>query len=215
MASRVMHLAIVQALLPRQAWKDPEALVFGALLPDAMPPGSNSRMSHFVACQRGMRCYDLKEFRRLYGDKLAEEGLYLGYYLHLIQDIVYRRFLYGPYNLHFRTPAERELLYRDYAILNRYLIEKKGLAPIAACPAQAEEAEIRGRFGLEPRRLLADLERDFTRAVEGEAAFITREMAEEYLGAALALCEKELDALKTGAPLLDPWELAWNIRRDS
>ena len=70
-----MHLAIVQALLPRQAWKDPEALVFGALLPDAMPPGSNSRMSHFVACQRGMRCYDLKEFRRLYGDKLAEEAV--------------------------------------------------------------------------------------------------------------------------------------------
>ena len=45
-----MHLAIVQALLPRQAWKDPEALVFGALLQDAMPPGSNIRMSHFVAC---------------------------------------------------------------------------------------------------------------------------------------------------------------------
>lgn len=213
MASRIMHYAITQRL--RHRWKDPASLTFGALLPDAVPLARRSRASHFVADRGDRRTYDVGEFRRLFGVRLEEEGLYLGYYLHLIQDSAYRHFLYCQYDLRFRTPAQQERLYRDYSILNRYLIEKDGLAPLTACPEGAEDAEICQLFGLEPELLLAALRGDFTQEPEGEPEVFTREMAGEYMEYAQKLCETELDALEQGRPLLDPWALAWNTRRDS
>lgn len=210
-----MHYAITQRLSQRHSWKDPASLTFGALLPDAVPPAQRSRASHFVASREDRRTYDVGEFRRLFGSRLEEEGLYLGYYLHLVQDSAYRQFLYCQYDLHCNTPAQFEQLYRDYSILNRYLIEKDGLAPVTACPEGIADAEICKQFGLEPKLLLADLNGDFTRDTQGEAEVFTREMADEYMEYAQKLCETELAALEQGRPLLDPWALAWNTRRDT
>lgn len=214
MASRVMHLAVATLLMRERAFRDPAGLLAGALLPDANPPGVNSRLSHFVATRDGKRNYDAGAFRGLYGDRLGEEGLYLGYYLHLLQDIAYRRFLYCDHDLHFRTQEQREALYRDYRILNGYFIEKYGLTCPEGFPAGTEDAAVCRQFGLEPGRLLEDLRRDFAGSPQGEPAFITPELAEEYVRSAWALCREELDALAQGRPLLDCWKLAWDVDRD-
>lgn len=51
-------------------------------------------------------------------------------------------------------------------------------------------------------------------AVPGrQPVFLTWNMAREFLGAALVLCQKELYALGKGGSLLDPWELAWESQR--
>lgn len=215
MASRVMHLAAATLLMRERAFRDPAGLLAGALLPDANPPGVNSRLSHFIAARDGKRTYDVGAFRALYGGRLGEEGLYLGYYLHLLQDIAYRRFLYCGHDLHFRTQEQREALYRDYKILNGYFIKKYGLIFPGGFPAGTEGAAVCVRFGLEPGRLLEDLRRDFAESPQGEPAIITRELAEEYVQSARALCRDELDALAQGRPLLDCWKLAWDADRDT
>lgn len=215
MASRVMHMAVTRILLDRETFKDPQGLLAGALLPDAPRPSENSRASHFKCDRGGRRTYDLAEFRCQYGNRLAEEGLYLGYYLHLIQDLDYRRLIYGKYNLRSRIRGQLERLYQDYSILNGYIIEKYQLVCPPAFPTGIEEAAVCRQFGLDPQGLLASLQKDFESKSEGDTAFFSREMAEEYIQTVLTLCEKELESVKRGRPLLDPWALAWNTRRDT
>ncbi len=213
MASRVMHLAVAHALTARRRFKDPQAFLLGALLPDAPRPRENARASHFVSTRGDKRTYDLEEFRGLYGKKLAEEGLYLGYYLHLVQDIAYRRLLYGKYDLRRYMPQQLDRLYQDYSILNGTIIKKYRLPCLAMLPAGIEDAAVCRQFRLNAQGLLAELEGDFNRKAEGETTLFSREMAEEYIQSALALCETELTALTQGFPPLDPWTLAWTINK--
>ncbi len=213
MASRVMHLAAAQGLLARRTFQNPQAFLAGALLPDAPRTGDNARASHFISSRAGKRTYDLAEFRRLYGEELAEEGLYLGYYLHLIQDIVYRRLIYGKYGLRRSLPEQLDNLYQDYSILNGYIIEKHRLDCPNTFPAGIENAAVCRKFGLNAQGLLVELRGDFSRKAEGETALFSREMAEEYIQSAIGLCETELDTLAQGLPPLDPWTLAWTIKK--
>lgn len=59
---------------------------------------------------------------------MKKDDLYLGYYLHLIQDMLYRRFLYGEHGWNSSIPGNVEKLHRDYEILNGYVAEKYGLS---------------------------------------------------------------------------------------
>lgn len=212
MASRIMHLVLARELLKGRELSQPEAFVFGSLLPDAPRPetaGKGNRASHFLADRGPLRTYDLEEFRRLYGERLREEGLYLGYYLHLIQDIVYRRFQHGKWNWGRLSQEDFARLYQDYSLLNGLLIRRYGLRE-ESIPEEGDGEELCRRFSLRPGELLEQVRDDFRRKGTGEPAFLTWDMAEEYVRAAFELCQRELEALGRGEPLLDPWDLAWN-----
>lgn len=219
MASRIMHLVLAQELLKDRKLSQSEAFLFGALLPDAprSPAGkAGNRASHFLADRGPLRTYDLDEFRQLYGERLREEGLYLGYYLHLIQDIVYRRFQHGKWAWGKLSKEQFTRLYQDYSLLNDLFICQYRLENNVKIPREAEGEDICRRFSLRPGELLEQVEEDFRRERAGEPeepVFLTWNMAREFLGAALALCQKELYALGKGGSLLDPWELAWESQR--
>lgn len=66
------------------------------------------------------------------------------------------------------------------------------------------------RFSLRPGELLEQVRWDFRSTGAGEPAYLTWEMVRDFIQAALELCQKELDAMAGGGPLLDPWDLAWN-----
>ena len=59
---------------------------------------------------------------------MEKDDLYLGYYLHLIQDMLYRRFMYGEHGWNSSAPGNVEKLHRDYEILNEYVSKKYGLS---------------------------------------------------------------------------------------
>lgn len=52
---------------------------------------------------------------------MKTDDLYLGYYLHLVQDICYRHFVYDKYKWNPMIPGNVEKLHKDYSIINIYV----------------------------------------------------------------------------------------------
>ncbi len=88
--------------------------------------GGNSHLKKKI-CENTRYTYDLEFFRDRYGKYMEKDDLYLGYYLHLIQDMLYRRFMYGEHGWNSSVPGNVEKLHRDYEILNEY-VSKKNMA---------------------------------------------------------------------------------------
>ncbi len=125
MASSVIHYAITDELIRRRQFKDSLRLKLGSVLPDA-GVGGNSHMK--ITIDDGHRkTYDFEGYRKMFGDLMKEDDLYLGYYLHLIQDVVFRHFVYDKHHWNPNIPGAVDRLHGDYAIGNRYLVKKYGL----------------------------------------------------------------------------------------
>ena len=128
MASSMIHLAVVQEMMKEVSFRDIARLRLGVILPDGAVEG-NSHLKKKI-CENTRYTYDLEIFREQYGAYMKKDDLYLGYYLHLIQDMLYRRFLYGEHGWNSSIPGNVEKLHRDYedavAVLDR--IPKEVLA---------------------------------------------------------------------------------------
>ena len=55
---------------------------------------------------------------------MKQDELYLGYYLHLIQDIFYRYFIYSEHDWNPTIPGNIDHLHRDYAITNWHVVNR-------------------------------------------------------------------------------------------
>ena len=100
-------------------------------------------------------------------------------------------------------------LHRDYSLCNAPLAEKYALSPpeIPAC-LSGEPVSAIGDFDL--AELHEAMREYFTApAPEETPFFFTQKMAEDYIAKAAVLCRGELDALYSGAPLLDERQAAW------
>ena len=87
MASSIIHMAVTRLTALKLNLKDSDRLLLGAVLPDLC--ADEYPNSHLKLRIRGgtKNTYDLAAFRNSYGNLMAEDCLYLGYYLHLVQDI--------------------------------------------------------------------------------------------------------------------------------
>lgn len=126
MASSMIHLAIVQEMRKEVSFRDINRLFLGVILPDGAVAG-NSHLKKKI-CKNTRYTYDLEFFRDRYGKYMEKDDLYLGYYLHLIQDMLYRRFMYGDHGWNSSAPGNVKKLHRDYEILNEYISKKYGLS---------------------------------------------------------------------------------------
>ena len=111
MASSMIHLAITQELLKKGAFarwdlKDPARLRLGAVLPDGAVRG-NSHLKQCI-CEGTRFHYDLEFYREHYGPRMRTDALYLGYYLHLVQDTFFRNFIYGECHFDSSVPGNVE-----------------------------------------------------------------------------------------------------------
>ena len=87
MASSMIHLAVVQEMMKEVSFRDIARLRLGVILPDGAVEG-NSHLKKKI-CENTRYMYDLEIFREQYGAYMKKDDLYLGYYLHLIQDMLY------------------------------------------------------------------------------------------------------------------------------
>ena len=91
MASRVMHLAVQAEQNREMPPRNPDRLALGVIQPDGVATKVDQRASHLkITLPDGRMTDDLTGFRQRFGPELARVELYLGYYLHLVQDLVYR-----------------------------------------------------------------------------------------------------------------------------
>ena len=87
MASSMIHLAIIQCIIVKTEFNNLDRLRLGVILPDGAVSG-NSHLKKMI-CEQTRVTYDLEFYREKYGEQMKTDELYLGYYLHLIQDILY------------------------------------------------------------------------------------------------------------------------------
>lgn len=116
MASRIMHLAIAGGVAQKTEIKDIKRFRLGIVLPDAYSPEVNTEISHLKIniLEGTKKTYKLAYFRETYADEIIKDSLYLGYYMHLIQDILYRKFVYDKYKWNPMIEGNVKRLHNDY-----------------------------------------------------------------------------------------------------
>ena len=210
MASSIMHLAVTCELAKKYDFSNIDRLKFGAILPDA-GKGKDGHINKFI-WGRNKKSYDFELFRDRFGDLMNTDDLYLGYYLHLVQDICYRHFVYDKYKWNPMIPGNVERLHKDYSIINYYVAEKYGLKNDIAAPEGFENEAINSLCTFDINWLIESMSGYFEKVDDEDIFFFTREMADEFIAEAVELCSKELSELKNGGPLIDSYDTAWNNR---
>ena len=199
MASSLMHMAVSKSFIDEI--ENPDLLYLGCVLVDA-----GGQENHFRArTEDGRKFYDLNRFRAAYGDRLLNDDFTLGYYMHLLQDMVYRTFVYQEHGWNPRLPGNVARLYNDYRLLNTHLVREYGFSPLRI------PEKLKGHPLLSDRAdgFLKDMEEQFEPYHEGDSFFLTPQMAAEYIDHAAKLCKTELAALKHGRFAIDPMEYTY------
>ena len=208
MASSIVHLAITNELFKTHEFNNISRLKLGTVLPDA----GEKNLGHLKikTPETNRSTYDFEGFRIKYSELLKTDDLYLGYYLHLVQDICYRHFVYDRYHWNPTIPGNVERLHNDYAITNHYVAVKYNLKNDIVIPDDFDREPINELCKFDIKWLTESLDTYFQTEGEGDIFFFTKEMTEEYIAEAIALCSKELQALKAGTGMIDGYENAWS-----
>ena len=210
MSSRIVHLAIAGEINKIHPLPEPERFYLGSILPDACP----DKQAHYrkLLAEGTRRTLDLSGFRRLYGDRLQSDSLYLGYYLHLLQDILFRNEIYEVVGFDPRPAGNIPQLHLDYRLTNRYVINKYGLTNLVRVPAglEAEPLWQEWQFALTP--FLEELARDFRDTPRGTPKYFTEAVADRLIHRSVRLCLQELEALRNETGFFDEERSSWRVR---
>ena len=153
---------------------------------------------------------DLNYFRKLYGRKLIVDELYLGYYLHLIQDIIFRNFVYQDFDWKSAIPGNVDKLHKDYELLNPYIIAEYELENCFLIPDKIKKEELYQIYPFDLEYTLQQLEKEFQPQVDGKLSFFTGAMVDAYIEKAYIVCMDELKAIMQGKNYMDPLKYAWS-----
>lgn len=83
----MIHYLIASEIIKRSKINNIERFICGSLLPDA---SADHKKSHYSETDNdGYHFMNLNKYYADYKNRLNDE-LYLGYYLHLVQDIIFR-----------------------------------------------------------------------------------------------------------------------------
>ena len=181
------------------------------MLPDAYRDVSFRAASHYrLEMPDGSRYFDFDRFRVDFSGLVACDALYLGYYMHLVEDAFYRRFCYVRHRIFFRNDEDVQKLHRDYHLLNAYLVQSRKLSFSLYLPENFAREPIHRVAPFEAEAFLEQLREDFLEHPEGETHFITRELIDDFMEQYLPLAEKELRAVLAGSRFLRAADLAWS-----
>ncbi|MBR6872330.1 MAG: hypothetical protein IKN17_02350 [Ruminococcus sp.] len=191
MASRMIHLAIASRVAREYEPADRERFFFGSVLPDS---GQDKAGHFFKFIKNGTRkTYDLAGFRQRY-PQYRRDPLYLGYYFHLIEDIVHRNYMYGDIGIDPRPEGFVIQLHRDYTLINPAIIQKYELKPLSV-PEDIDSEPIVRDHGLRPHQFAEEMRGDFLTQDTGKPLIFTEQNAFELIEKAAAVCLEELRAI--------------------
>lgn len=211
MASRIIHLAITNALAEQYKFNDIQRLRFGAIIPDASVDRKEYMKSHFKMNigDEGERTYNLSNFRERFSESMREDDLYLGYYLHLIQDLLYRHFVYDKYHWNPRPEGNVERLHEDYRQINSYVIGKYNIGKDICIPLSFANEPLNEIASFNAEAFMEEFEKDFESVEPKERFFFTDTMTDEYIQWAIDYCLKELKALENNEAFFNEYEWSW------
>lgn len=214
MASRIMHLAIGKLLEEQIDLKDVERFRIGQILPDAIEHNTNVPYnSHFRrSFNNNTKCgMDFNAYYLEYEKEILEDSLYLGYYFHLIEDVIFRQFIYYHLGTISKrgTPELLNVLYNDYHILNEYLIQKHHLLPLKS-PTNFENERINQICPFDLDSFLTEMQGDFSDHFSEEPKLFTKSYVDSYIEQCRAYCSREYFSLQKHTHAFYPIELLWD-----
>lgn len=216
MASTLMHLAIAKRIESKKHIVDKSRYRIGQILPDVNASSSNNHNdSHYkvTICDGMKKMFDFSEFYHTCKEKILSDDIYLGYYLHLVQDAFYRKFLYIDSGYQVTSKKDVEVLHNDYRILNSYLVSNYEIGDNLRTPESLPEELISEKNRPDLQEFLQEIAIQRTIKQEGKLFFFTETMADEYIAKATELCCKEFDAIMLGHSCLNPIDYAWELVR--
>lgn len=210
MASRLLHLAVAEKLMEAFPVKDTNRFRLGCIMPDACNPAASKSDSHLkcFVCGKSKTTYDLDGYLSKFSGQM-NDALYLGYYLHLIQDLVFREIIYDKYRWNPCIPGNVARLHNDYRLINEHIIKKYDLKDDIQPVLELECEGIYSIYPFEIESFLNDMTLDFRDQSKGESFFFTTEMADDFVASATESCMKEIKALNEGKHYVDAYERAW------
>lgn len=214
MAQRTIHYLIGEELIRGGGIRDIDRFRIGNLLPDAIEDLDFRDLTHYQAETEidghAVRTSDFERFRRDFAPLVETDGLYLGYYMHLVEDACYRR-LWEKAGLreHQMTRERVAVLHNDYHLLNFYIVNRWGLKNELVYPAGFEAEPIRRIYPFLLRDFLDEMSGDFSERPQGTTHYMTERLLEQYLDEAMPVCREALRRILSGATPLDPMELSW------
>lgn len=209
MAQRTVHYVFGLRLAEACGIDDVLRFLLGSLLPDAISSKDERDVTHYVfRGADGTRYYQFDHFRRDFADR-TRDPLYLGYYMHLVEDCFYRAFCHEDYQLYFIQDEAVRALHRDYHLLNPWLVRRYALQNLLVIPSDFQTEPLAGLADFALTKLQADLAQDFTEQPAGDFTYLSPAMMEEFIERYLPQAEAELRAVLEGRELLHAADFAW------
>ena len=207
MAQRLVHYAIAKKVIEKNIIENEYNFVIGSLIPDCNEhTNEHHSFTHNVVVNENEKTVDFNAFFERYREEILNNELYLGYYIHLITDALYRNFMYNIKDLRKYRKDENfsEKLYSDYNKLNKILINKYNLEPI-----NIDKNIIPLEFNLADISIFQqDFDNDFTKEYDiKKVYYLTKEIIFEFIDYAVELLYNHIINLKNGKIKL--LELYW------
>ena len=213
MAQRTIHYLIGEELIGLGV-REVDRFRVGNLLPDAIEDLPDRKITHYQTDElvdgKSMRLSDFERFRREFAPLVESDGLYLGYYMHLVEDACYRIF-WRKAGLRERqmTREKVAVLHNDYHLLNAYIVRSRGLRDEIVFPENFENEPINRIYPFLLKDFLEEMRGDFTENPQGTTHYMTEALLEDYLSGAMEICREALLRVLAGDEPMDPHRLMW------
>ncbi len=176
MAQRTIHY-LVGELIRDDHIKDVNRFRIGSILPDAYTPTGKypdviRQLTHFEEYHDDTIYYHYERFVECFKDHM-DDDLYLGYYMHLVEDMYWRKFWKENDMESAKTFGDIEVIHHDYHMMNEYIVKTYGLEEEIVGIEHFEKEAINEVFAYHLDTILADLHHDFNEHVEGEFVYLT------------------------------------------
>ena len=178
-------------------------------MPDAYAKGSDRDRTHFIVKTDTQVYFDFSKFRDEYADLICSDDLYLGYYMHLVEDAFYRQFLYSDRVIRPSNPEEVAMLHNDYHILNSHIVNNYHLQNELIDPIDLDAEAIGNIAEFRVNGFLEDMSGDFMDQTTGTTRFLTEDLLGEFIDKYVPLGLKELQCVRDGSTMLQPIDFAW------
>ena len=212
MAQRTIHYLFGEMISRQIALSDKQRFLLGSILPDAIEPACRNA-SHFKVKTATHKYFDFEAFRHSYSDLVQHDDLYLGYYLHLVEDAFYRAFFYNERYTMPRTRDEVPVLHNDYHILNAYIVRKYDMHNILGPSFSLKNEPICEIAPFMVNEFLREMAYDFEEHIQGKPVFLTENMLDDYINTYIPLAISEAKSIKRGCSILTATDYAWSRNR--
>ena len=211
MAQRAIHYLFGTILAEHIELKDKKRFLMGHVMPDAIDKNDRSK-SHFETIIGDWEYYDFNKFQEDYHDLILHDDLYLGYYMHLVEDNFYREVFYRYRNGKPIFLEQVPTLHNDYNLLNNYIVEKYKIENLLGTEFEENGEDVFRIGSFRVNEFLKEMSFDFIEKHEGTTVLVTEEMVDEFVENYIPLAIKEVQSIVEGKTTLKASDYAWRKR---